>query len=108
MRMTPRVRGLLVGVVVYCAGTAAIASEELMSSGGCISCHRVDQKLIGPAFKEVAARYRADPQVAARLFTKVREGGEGEWGDMPMQPNSEEKISDADLRTLIEWLLKLQ
>lgn len=106
--MPSAVSSWLLGAVAYCSHSAAIASEEMMSSGGCISCHRVDQKLIGPGFKEVAARYRKDPQAAARLFAKVREGGEGEWGDMPMQPNSEEKISDADLRTLIDWLLKLQ
>ena len=78
-----------------------------MSRSGCISCHRVDQKLLGPSFQDVAVRYRGDPDAAAKLFAKVREGGEGEWGDLPMQPNGEEKISDADLRTILEWLLRL-
>ncbi|MET0533665.1 MAG: c-type cytochrome [Steroidobacter sp.] len=88
------------------AGESA-SGEELMTHGGCISCHRVDQKLLGPAFKDVATRYRGDLQAPARLFAKVREGGEGEWGDLPMQPNSEQKISDADLRALLEWILQL-
>lgn len=87
--------------------STAAANEELMSRSGCVNCHRVDQKLLGPAFKEVAARYRGDPQAAARLFRKVRDGGEGEWGDLPMQANNEEKVSDADLRLLIEWILSL-
>src|SRR6187431_2571417 len=85
----------------------ALASEELMDRSGCSSCHRIDQQLIGPAFREVAARYRADTSVAQRLVLKVREGGEGVWGDIPMQPNGVEKISDADLRTLVDWILSL-
>ncbi|HMN46105.1 MAG TPA: c-type cytochrome [Povalibacter sp.] len=84
------------------------SDEALMERGGCISCHRVDQKLLGPSFKEVAARHRGDPQAAARLFAKVREGGEGEWGDLPMQPNGEEKISDENLQAVIAWILSLQ
>lgn len=104
-----RVGALLVlGAAVQLVSPLAAASgEDLLSHGGCISCHRVDQKLLGPAFKEVAARYRGDAQAAARLFTKVREGGEGEWGDLPMQPNGEEKISDADLRAVLDWILQL-
>ena len=95
------------GLIVQASLSPAEASEELMSRSGCISCHRVDQKLLGPGFKEVAARYRSDPQAAARLFRKVRDGGEGEWGDLPMQPNGEEKVSDADLQQLLDWILKL-
>lgn len=83
------------------------ASEQLMERSGCISCHRVDQKLIGPAFTEVAARYRGDSQAVSYLIQKIREGGEGVWGDIPMQPNDAEKISDADLKFVVEWLLKL-
>ena len=108
MRLT--IRGgvlLLVVATQFVSTSAGAADEELMSRGGCISCHRVDQKLLGPAFKEVAARYRGDTQAAERLFAKVREGGEGEWGDLPMQPNSDEKISDVDLRALLDWILKL-
>lgn len=97
------------GVLLLTAAvsTSVHASDELVSKGGCVSCHRVDQKLLGPAFTEVAKRYRGDAQAAERLFVKVREGGEGEWGDIPMQPNTEEKISDADLHALIDWILKL-
>lgn len=83
------------------------ASEQLMERSGCISCHRVDQKLIGPAFTEVAARYRGDSQAVPYLIQKIRDGGEGVWGDIPMQPNDAEKISDADLKLVVEWLLKL-
>lgn len=103
-----RFRGLLAGVAVQLMSmTPAVADEDLMNRSGCISCHRIDQKLLGPSFKDVAARYRDKPQAAEQLFVKVREGGEGEWGDLPMQPNSEEKISDEDLKRLLDWILEL-
>jgi cytochrome c len=96
---------IAIGLVVL---TQARASEELMEKGGCISCHRIDEKLIGPAYKTVAAKYRANkPEALAYLMTKVRDGGEGVWGDMPMPANSIEKIDDADLKTLLEWILAL-
>jgi cytochrome c len=83
------------------------ASEQLMQKGGCISCHRVDQKLIGPGFKQVAAQYKETDGAAEYLFQKVREGGEGVWGDMPMQPNGPQKISDEDLHAIVAWILRL-
>lgn len=87
--------------------TSVFANEQLMGKAGCVACHRVDQKVNGPAFKAVAARYKNDSAAADYLFEKVREGGEGVWGDLPMVPNSPEKISDADLHTLIAWILSL-
>ena len=97
---------LLLAVAGLAVSAAAQASEELMEKSGCVSCHRIDQKLIGPAFKDVAARYRSDKDALPKLLEKVRDGGEGVWGDMPMPPNAVEKISDADLKTLIEWILQ--
>lgn len=91
---------------VFVASTA-FANEELMGKKGCVSCHRVDQKLVGPSYKQVAAKYKSDPNAEALLLEKVREGGEGVWGDMPMPPNSPEKISDADLKILVDWILQL-
>lgn len=85
----------------------ALASEQLMDKSGCVACHRVDTKYNGPAFKAVAARYRNDTDAPAMLFAKVREGGEGVWGDLPMVPNGPNKISDADLKVLIAWILAL-
>jgi cytochrome c len=89
------------------AASVTHASEQLMERSGCISCHRVDQKLIGPAFKEVAARYRTESAATEYLIEKIRNGGEGVWGDIPMQPNGVEKISDEDLALVVEWILKL-
>jgi cytochrome c len=83
------------------------ANEQLMEKSGCISCHRIDQKLIGPAYKDVAARYRDHPEVIDTLMQKVREGGEGVWGDVPMAPNSVEKVSDENLRLILQWIMTL-
>ncbi|MET0379542.1 MAG: c-type cytochrome [Spongiibacteraceae bacterium] len=83
------------------------ASEQLMEKSGCIACHRVDQKLLGPGFKQVAAQYKDTEGAAEYLFQKVREGGEGVWGDIPMQPNGPNKISDENLNIVIAWILSL-
>lgn len=98
---------MAVAGLALASGVHVQASEQLMERSGCIACHRVDQKLIGPAFKEVAARYRGDSEAVSYLMRKIREGGEGVWGDVPMQPNGTEKITDADLRLVVDWLLKL-
>jgi cytochrome c len=82
------------------------ATDELMEKGGCISCHRIDEKLIGPSFKQIAAKYRANEQTISYLLTSIRNGSEGAWGDVPMPPNSEQKVSDADLRRIVEWVLQ--
>jgi cytochrome c len=85
----------------------AWAGEELIERGGCISCHRVDEKLVGPSFTEVAAKYRSSKDAAAQLFEVVRNGGAGVWGDLPMPATAPEKISDADLKSAIEFILGL-
>jgi cytochrome c len=81
-------------------------TEELMEKSGCISCHRIDEKLIGPSFKQIAARYPHNEQTTDRLVNAVRGGSEGVWGDVPMPPNSEQKVSEDNLRRIVEWLLQ--
>jgi cytochrome c len=88
-------------------GTRAHANEELMRRGGCVGCHEVDEKLIGPAYRDVATRYRNQPKAFDQLFKKVREGGKGNWGDTPMPPNGQDKLSDEDLQKLLRWILAL-
>ena len=97
---------LLVAIAGCAVGATAQASEELMEKSGCVSCHRIDQKLVGPSFKDIAIKYKSDRNALPYLLEKVRDGGEGVWGDMPMPPNSVEKISDADLKTVLEWVLQ--
>jgi cytochrome c len=89
------------------AATPAVASEEIIKKARCVACHAVDQKRVGPAYKDVAAKYKGHPEAEAMLIAKVRNGGTGTWGQIPMPPHGPDKISDADLKAAVEWILKL-
>ncbi|HEX2332759.1 MAG TPA: c-type cytochrome, partial [Burkholderiales bacterium] len=71
------------------AGTAlpAAANEELAKKHACLACHTVDKKMVGPSYKDVAAKYRGDKGAAAKLAAKVKNGSQGVWGNVPMPPN---------------------
>ena len=88
--------------------SAAQASEAIVKKARCVSCHAVDKKMVGPAYKDVAAKYRGDTSAPTRLAAKVRAGGAGVWGEVPMLPHPADKISDADLAAAIDWILALQ
>jgi cytochrome c len=81
----------------------ASANQELAQKSGCMTCHTVDKKVIGPAYKDVAAKYRGNTAAEADLIKKVKGGTKGVWGDIPMPPNAH--VSDADVKTLVEWVL---
>ena len=83
----------------------AKAAEALAQKSGCIACHAVDKKVIGPAYKEVAAKYKADKDAATKLAAKVKAGGQGVWGPVPMPPNAH--VSDADIKVLVAWVMSL-
>ena len=104
MKLVPLLGAFALGVMV---AAPAVASEEIIKKARCVACHAVDQKRIGPAYKEVAAKYKGQADAVAVLSAKVRSGGSGVWGQIPMTPNGPDKISDADLKTAIEWILKL-
>ncbi len=89
------------------ASTGATASEAIVKKARCVACHAVDAKRVGPAYKEVAAKYPGDSGAPARLFQKVRNGGQGVWGEVPMIPHGADKISDEDLKAAVEWILSL-
>ena len=89
------------------AAFSANASETIVKKARCVSCHAVDAKRVGPAYKDVAARYRNDAKAPAMLFEKVRHGGSGNWGTVPMLPHPADKISDDDLKAAIAWILAL-
>jgi cytochrome c len=89
--------GLLAG-----AGNA-LASEALAKKYNCLTCHAVDKKVIGPAYQEVAAKYKGDAGAEARLISKVKNGGAGAWGQIPMPPNA--SVPDADIKILVKWVL---
>jgi cytochrome c len=86
------------------AGTGnALASEALAKKYGCLACHAIDKKVIGPGYKEVAAKYKGDAGAEAKLVTKIKNGGSGVWGQIPMPPNA--TVPDADVKTLAKWVL---
>ena len=96
----------LAAIAVSVAALPALANEELAKKHACTACHSVDKKIVGPAFKEVAAKYRSDKGAEAKLVDKVKKGGVGVWGQVPMPPNS--AVPDADVKTLVKWVLSLK
>ena len=94
----------LVAFALAAAGSAYAADPaELAKKSGCLNCHEIDKKLVGPSYKEVAAKYAGDKTAEARLIEKVKKGGSGVWGGIPMPPNF--LVKDADIKTLVEWVL---
>ncbi len=99
----------LVKLVLLAAGLAlagpAAADLKLAQKEGCLGCHTVEKKLVGPAWKDVSAKYRGDTAAEAKLLIKVRAGGKGNWGDIVQPPNT--TTSDADLKILVKFVLGL-
>lgn len=79
------------------------ANEELIKKNGCANCHAQDRKIVGPSWKEVAAKYKGDAKAADGLAEKVKAGSKGVWGQVPMPPQN--KVSDADLKLMLAWVL---
>jgi cytochrome c len=88
------------------AAAPAWADLKLATSKSCMGCHGVDRKLVGPAFKDVAAKYRTDKTAVDRLTSKIIHGGSGAWGALPMPANPQ--VSEADARKLAAWVLGMQ
>jgi cytochrome c len=85
------------------ASAPAMANLELAKKSNCMACHQVDKKLVGPSYQDVAKKYAADKGAEAKLADKVKKGGSGVWGPVPMAPNPQ--VSDADIKTLVKWVL---
>lgn len=85
---------------------AASADQALAQKNACLSCHGVDKKIVGPAFKEVAKKYAGDAGAAAKLAAKVKAGGKGVWGEIPMPPNP--NVKPEDVNKIIAWVLSLK
>lgn len=98
--------GLAVAAPALAQAQAQADPEAVMNKAGCTACHAKDRKLVGPAFKDIAAKYKGQADAVALLSEKTRKGGKGVWGPIPMPPNPPEKISDADLKSAVEWILK--
>ncbi|HYP68614.1 MAG TPA: c-type cytochrome [Thiobacillaceae bacterium] len=97
---------LVVATAALMASIPAFANQKLAQKNGCLGCHGVDKKIVGPAFMEVAKKYADDKLAPATLFARVKMGGRGVWGDVPMPPNPQ--VSDADLKQIIAWVLSLK
>lgn len=93
----------LAGTTMLSTGNA-LAMDELHKKYTCTACHADETKLVGPAYKEVAAKYKGDKDAVKKLTEKVRKGGTGVWGQIPMPPNP--TPTDAELKTMIEAVLK--
>lgn len=93
----------LASAAALLAVAPAHASLDLAKAKNCTACHAVDKKLIGPSYKDVAAKYATDKDAVAKLSKKVREGGVGAWGQIPMPANPQ--VSADEATTLVKWVL---
>lgn len=84
----------------------AATPDAVAASAGCSACHSLDKKILGPAYRDIAAKYKGNAQAPALLAAKVRSGGSGVWGPVPMPAADAKKISDANLHAVIGWILK--
>jgi cytochrome c len=97
---------LALGVAACALTSTSYAQEDLAKKYNCFACHAVDKKVVGPAYKDVAAKYRGDKSAPGKLFEKVKKGGAGVWGPVPMPPNTQ--VPDADVKKLVDWILSLK
>jgi cytochrome c len=95
---------LAAAAVAVAAAAPARANEELAKKHNCLACHALDKKSVGPAYKDIAKKYKGQAGIEAKLAEKVKKGGQGVWGPVPMPPNA--AVPDADIKTLVDWLLK--
>jgi len=87
------------------AAHSASASEELAQGSGCLACHTVDVKVVGPSFTDIAEKYRGQDGAADELAMKVTNGGSGNWGQIPMPPNAH--LSAEDVQALVDWIMAM-
>ena len=101
-------RALLALAALSVVSVSAMAADEmaLAQSKNCLACHAVDKKLVGPAYKDVAAKYANDKDAVAKLAKKIREGGVGVWGQVPMPANPQ--VNEAEAQTLAKWVLTIK
>jgi cytochrome c len=96
----------LATIVAAAVTPAAFANPALAEKKNCLACHQVDKKLVGPAYKEVAAKYAGQKDAAAKLAEKIQKGGTGVWGQIPMPANPQVNAEEAT--TQANWILSLK
>ncbi len=100
-------RTLLVGLVLAAGvSNVALANADLAKAKNCMACHSVTNKVLGPAFKDVGAKYAGQKGAEDKLVQKVLKGGSGVWGTVPMPANAQ--LNEAEARTLVKWVLSLK
>lgn len=97
---------LLAGFAFLATTQPVFANADLARSKNCMGCHAVNNKVVGPAFKDVAKRYAGQPDAQAGLVQKVLKGGSGVWGAVPMPANAQ--VNEAEARDLVQWILTLK
>jgi cytochrome c len=100
------ISGFALGVLLHPsavqAATTDAAATQLLAKYNCQACHSVDKKVVGPSYKDIAAKYAGDVSAPAKLEQKIKNGGSGVWGAIPMPPNN---VPDSELKMLVEWIL---
>jgi len=106
--MKKLVSALAIGGVAALAAVPAVAqdAQELLKKHACLSCHAVDKKLVGPSYKDVAKKYAGQAGAEKALAEKVKKGGQGVWGPIPMPPNP--NVSDADMAAMLKYILSVK
>ena len=99
-------KALLVLAALTAVSAPALADQALATAKNCMACHAVDKKLVGPAYKEVAAKYAGQKDAADKLAAKIMKGGSGVWGPVPMPANTQ--VNDAEAKKLAAWVLSLK
>jgi cytochrome c len=94
---------LMVAAAGVLAAPVAQADEALLKKHNCTACHQMDKKVVGPAYNEVAKKYKGQKDIAVKLAEKVKKGGQGVWGPVPMPPNPQ--VPDADIKKMVDFIL---
>jgi cytochrome c len=98
-----KIAALLATAAAMLAAAPAFANADLAQKKACMACHAVDKKLVGPAYKDVAAKYAGQKDAAAKLAEKIQKGGSGVWGAVPMPANP--GVNPAEAKQLADWVL---
>ena len=96
---------ILTAMIAVLAGVPALASQELAQKKNCMVCHAIDRKVVGPAYRDVAKKYTTQ-DVAAKLTQKIKQGGSGVWGAVPMPANTQ--VTDSEAKQLATWVLSIK
>jgi cytochrome c len=97
---------ILIAALLSLGSGVALASQDLAQKKGCMACHQLQTKVVGPSYKDVAAKYAKDKDAVKKLAEKVIKGGSGVWGPVPMPANS--AVTPAEAETLVKWVMTVK